>query len=338
VSEHRGAYHVAGARDGGLGVAWAELPGRTFRAARDKRDLPTVGDWVLCDGLASALGGGGAAVIRGIVPRRGLLVRRAAGEAALPQPLAANVDVACIVTSANDEFEPRRLERYLGVVRDGGAAPLIVLSKADLASDPEALVERVRAVAPDVELIATSASAPDGDGARRLRARLAGQTSVLLGSSGVGKSTLLNLLLGAQAQLTAAISVDGVRGRHTTTSRAMFLLAGGGAVIDTPGMRELGAWVDGDEPALDADVEAVAALAASCRFSDCRHAGEPGCAVQAAVARGELDTARLAHAQQLRAERTATAARADARARQDATRKAKVAQRALRDALVRKRR
>ena len=331
VSEHRGAYQVAG--EGGTG--WAELTGRKFRAARDKRDLPTVGDWLIVERWAAARAGNGAAVIDFVLPRRSLLVRRAAGERAVPQPIAANVDVAVIVTSANGELTPRRLERYLAMVREGGARPIIALSKLALAADEAAARAEVVAVADGAELIGICA--PTGQGIAALRDSLAVGTGVLLGSSGVGKSTLLNALLGADLAATSALSIDDQRGRHTTTTRSMFPLPDGGVLIDTPGMRELGAWADGDEPAaLDAPTAAIAAIAATCRFSDCRHGDEPGCAVRAAVAAGQLDPARLEHARALATERRTDGARAVAQRRQADKRGAKIQQQAKRDVLARK--
>jgi ribosome biogenesis GTPase len=321
IAEHRGAYHVAGA--GGSG--WAELPGKQFHAARDKRDLPTVGDWVAVDRWAQAIAETGAAVVRAILPRRSLLVRKAAGERTAPQPLAANVDRGLIVTSANQDLSPRRLERYLVVLRDAGIVPVIVLNKIDLVAAPEAAVAAIAALAPDLAVIATSAITPGGVDA--LRDTLVGATSVLLGSSGVGKSTLLNRLIERDVQETRPIDADD-KGRHTTTRRELFVLPAGGVVIDTPGMRELGLWsddADADAETL-ADFADVAAIAQQCRFADCGHVREPGCAVRAALDAGELAADRVASFVKLAAEqrdvgrRAETARRASARRRPPATR------------------
>jgi ribosome biogenesis GTPase len=331
IAEHRGAYHVAGAG----GAAWAELPGKQFHAARDKRDLPTVGDWAVVDRWPQAIAGTGAAVVRAIVPRRTLLVRKAAGERTAPQPLAANVDRGLIVTSANQDLSPRRLERYLAVLRDAQIAPVMVLNKIDLVPDAAAAVAVIAALAPDLTVIATSAIRPGGvDG---LRAVLAGATSILLGSSGVGKSTLLNRLVDRDVQATRPIDAED-KGKHTTTRRELFVLPTGGVVIDTPGMRELGLWsddADGDAGTL-ADFADVAAIAEGCRFADCTHVHEPGCAVRAAAESGAVAPERVASFVKLSAEQRDTGRRAET-ARRDAERRAgKVGARALRDVIRRK--
>ncbi|MEZ4368449.1 MAG: ribosome small subunit-dependent GTPase A [Kofleriaceae bacterium] len=290
-----------------------------------------MGDYLVVERWADAKAGGGAARIVGVVPRRSLLVRRAAGERTAPQPLAANVDTAFIVTSANLERSPRRLERYLLVARDAGVTPVVLLSKVDLADDVRGAHAELAAVAGGAEVLALSALR--GDGIDLVRARLGGGTGVLLGSSGVGKSTLLNRLLGGDAQATQATSELGDRGRHTTTRRELFVVPGGGVLIDTPGMRELAAWADAAD---DDGPDVLAELAARCRFADCRHAGEPGCAVRAALDAGEVTPERIDHARQLAAERAASARRRDEAARREASRTAKVAQRSYREASRRK--
>lgn len=295
AAEHRGAYHALGPG----GVAWVELPGRTFHRAVDKRALPTVGDWALVERWDTAVAGQGAGVVRAILPRRSFLVRKAAGEAVTPQPLAANVDVGLVMTSANADLSPPRLDRYLGLLRDGGIAPVLVLSKIDLvtAEQRAAALATLRAVAA-VPIVEVSSVA--GAGLAELRALGGpGRTTVLLGSSGVGKSTLLNALIGTH-QETRAIRED-ERGRHTTTRRELFVAADGGLWIDTPGMRELAQWIDeGDETAFDD----ITALAAGCRFRDCHHGAEPGCAV-----RDKISPARLASFHKLAGERATAATR-----------------------------
>jgi ribosome biogenesis GTPase len=295
--EHRGAYHALG--PGGL--AWIELTGRAFHAADDKRALPAVGDWVLVERWSDAIAGGGAAVVRAILPRRSFLVRRAAGEATVPQPLAANVDRGLVVTSANADLSPARLDRYVGALRDGGIAPVLVLSKIDLIDDPAPLLAQLAAIVPQ----ALGASTVTGAGLDQLRALGApGTTSLLLGSSGVGKSSLLNAIAGT-AQPTRAIRGDD-RGRHTTTRRELFVGEGGersaGLWIDTPGMRELGAWLD--EPDPDPAFDDITERAQHCRFRDCQHRDEPGCAV-----RGVISADRLASFHKLAAERRTGATR-----------------------------
>lgn len=307
AAEHRGAYHALG--PGGL--AWVELPGKTFHTAEDKRALPTVGDWVLVERWPEAVGGSGAAIVRAQLPRRSLLVRRAAGQATTPQPLAANVDVGLVMTSANSDLSLARLDRYLSLLRDGGIPPVLVLTKVDLVDDARPLLAKLATVA-DVPAIALSSTR--GVGLEALRALGGpGRTCVLLGSSGVGKSTLLNALLGTQLA-TRELRAD-ERGRHTTTRRELFVGPDGGLWIDTPGMRELAQWVDDteEEPAFDDIVE----LAAACRFRDCRHHDEPGCAVREVVAPD-----RLASFHKLAAERALAGDRQQEAARRAATRAA----------------
>ena len=287
AAEHRGAYHAIGPG----GVAWVELTGRTFHRAADKRALPTVGDWVLVEGWDAAAGGKGAAIVRAILPRRTRKLRRAAGEATAPQPIAANIDAGLVLTSANTDLSPARLDRYIGLLRDGGIEPTFVLSKIDLVDDPAPALAALAAVA-DVRVIAVSSQT--GAGLEELRALGgAGRTAVLLGSSGVGKSTLLNAMIGTQ-QETREIRAD-ERGRHTTTRRELFVSDAGGLWIDTPGMRELAQWIEEDDEAAFDD---ITALAASCKFRDCQHRDEPGCAV-----RGAVEAARLASFHKLAGER-----------------------------------
>ena len=307
VAEHRGAYHAIGAE---LEPAWVELTGKAFHEAKDKRALPTVGDWVLVERWADALASKGAGVIRHVLPRRSFLVRRAAGEAEAPQPLAANVDVGIVMTSANTDLSPKRLDRYLGLLRDGGIEPVIAVSKIDLATDLAAIVDEAAKVG--ARVIAVSSFT--GAGLDELRALSGiGRTSVLLGSSGVGKSSLLNALIGTM-QETREIRAD-ERGRHTTTRRELFLAPDGSLWIDTPGMRELAQWLDEDEETAFDD---ITELAQQCKFRDCRHRDEPGCAVREAVS-----PERLASFHKLAEERRTAAARRDAAAKLAESRRAK---------------
>lgn len=295
AAEHRGAYHATDT----TGTAWVELTGRAFHRAADKRALPTVGDWVLVEGWPAAVAGAGAATIRHVLPRRSLLVRKAAGEATAPQPLAANVDLGIVMTSANKDRSPARIDRYVTLLRDAGITPVLVLSKFDL--DPAATLDGAIAV-----------STVTGAGLAEIRALGTGRTTVLLGSSGVGKSSLLNALVGT-AQPTQAIR-DDERGRHTTTRRELFAV-GGGVWIDTPGMRELAQWIDDADPAAFDD---IAAVAAGCKFRDCKHRDEPGCAV-----RGQIAPERLASFHKLDDERLAAVVKQHAARRINETRKAK---------------
>jgi ribosome biogenesis GTPase / thiamine phosphate phosphatase len=322
VAEHRDRYVVAGAE----GERPAVLAGRLRHQARTRDDLPAVGDWVAADA------GSGTAAIHAVLPRRSAFRRKVAGEATEAQVLAANVDVALVAAALPADLNERRMERYLGLAWESGAVPVVVLTKADLSDDVDAAVRAVRAVAPGVEVVATSAARGDGLDAlaRSLRP---GRTAVLLGSSGAGKSTLANRLTGGEVMRTGAVRDDG-RGRHTTTHRQLVRLAGGALLIDTPGMRELQLW--SADAGLDAAFADVEALAARCRFGDCAHEGEPGCAVRAAVQAGRLDAERLASWHRLRRELARLELRQDQAAASAERAKVRTLHRALRDHTRRK--
>jgi ribosome biogenesis GTPase len=217
------------------------------------------------------------------------VIRRAPGDRKLPsQVLAANVDTVFVVTSMNADFNVRRLERYMTVAWESGASPVVLLSKADLASEPERFVAEAGAAAPGVDIVPVSSVT--GEGLDAVRSHLcAGRTVVFTGSSGVGKSSIVNALAGAPLLETASIREDDARGRHTTTRRQLVRL-GGALLIDTPGLRELGV-MDGD--GIAAAFDDIEGLTAECRFSDCQHRSEPGCAIRAAIAQGTLDRGRL---------------------------------------------
>jgi len=249
-----------------------------------------VGDWVL-------IAPEGERVAR-VLERKSHLQRRAAGEDAHAQLIAANVDTLFIVTSANDDFNPARLERYLALAHAGGVAPVLVITKADLCDDPAAYLDECRRIAPDTPALALDARDTEACDALSAWCGL-GQTVALLGSSGVGKSTMVNSLTGAALE-TQTIREDDAKGRHTTTARSLHRLAGGGWLIDTPGMRALRLAGVGD--GIDAVFSDVTDLAVDCRFSDCQHDTEPGCAVQAAIGAGELAAERLERWQKLKAE------------------------------------
>jgi ribosome biogenesis GTPase / thiamine phosphate phosphatase len=288
VAEHRDRYVIVGED----GERAAVLAGRLRHQARGREELPATGDWVAVDA------GSGTAAIQAVLPRRSLFRRKAAGDATEAQVLAANVDTALIAAALPGDVNARRIERYLALAWESGAVPLVLLTKADLADDVDAALRGVRAVAPGVDVAAVSAVTGMGvdDLARWLKP---GRTAVLLGSSGAGKSTLTNLLLGAEALRTGAVREDG-KGRHTTTHRQLVRLASGALLIDTPGMRELQLWTaDAGLESAFADVEA---LAARCRFGDCAHDAEPGCAVRAVAESGALDPERLESWRRLRRE------------------------------------
>jgi ribosome biogenesis GTPase len=313
VVEHRGAYQVITAD----GPAWAELTGRLRHSASDRIDLPAVGDWV-------ALGADGR--IEAVLPRRSAFVRKAAGTRPEPQVVAANIDLVFIVTSANADFNPRRIERYVAAVWESGASPVLVINKTDLGGDVDALLEALGQTR--VGLSVARVSAIEQTGAEQLAPYLGPATTIaLVGSSGVGKSTLVNWLLGREAQDTAPIREHDTRGRHTTTHRELIALPTGGALIDTPGMRELAVWSDdGDLSGAFADIEA---LTERCRFRDCQHHGEPGCALEQALERSELDPERLAHYFKLQREIAYQQERGSVAQRQEHKRTAKLRNRAL---------
>jgi ribosome biogenesis GTPase len=299
IAAHRAAFDVQTA---GEAPVRTRLPGRLVHESIEV----AVGDWVgLRDGL-----------VRAVLPRRSAIVRKAAGTTSEPQTLAANVDVAFIVSSLGPDLEPRRIERYLVTIWESGASPEIVLTKADRCDDPWGMVASVEAVAIGAPVHVVSAVS--GYGIDALRARLGGaQTAVLIGSSGVGKSTLVNRWVGRELMATKETRVEDDEGRHTTTHRELIVLPGGGVVIDTPGIRELQLWDGGVEEAF-ADVEE---LALRCRFRDCSHNTEPGCAVNAALVSGELSGERHASWLKLQRELRAIAVRADARLRREEKRK-----------------
>ena len=301
VAAHRGAFDVATAH----GSVRARLPGRMVHEGADV----AVGDWV---GVAGA-------IIRDVLPRRSAIVRKAAGLTSESQTLAANVDVAFVVSSLGPDLEPRRIERYLVTIWESGATPEIVLTKADRMDDPWELVAAVEAVAVGVPVHVVSAIS--GQGCDALRARIpAGATAVLLGSSGVGKSTLVNRFVGRERMAVKETRVDDDEGRHTTTHRELILLPGGGVVIDTPGLRELQLW-DGGAAAIDAAFADIEELTLECRFTNCSHETEPGCAVQAALRSGALTSERHRSWLELQRELRAIALRSDARLRREEKRK-----------------
>ena len=278
--QHRGAYDVLTA-DGDLRC---DVAGRLYEDAANPADLPAVGDWVAVAARADERAG----TVQAVLPRRTKFSRKTAWQASEEQVLAANVDVVLIVSSLNEDMNLRRLERYLTLAWESGARPVLVLTKADLSDDVAATVAEVESVAFGAPVLAVSNITHEG--LDELRSFLRpGVTAALLGSSGVGKSTLVNTLAGEELLETREIRDDG-KGRHTTTRRELVQLPGGGLVIDTPGMREVQLWIADD--GLEEAFEDVTELFGQCRFSDCAHQSEPGCAVKEALANGTLSPER----------------------------------------------
>jgi len=302
----------------------------SFRfSALAQSDFPTVGDWVALDGE----------IIGAVLPRRSVFKRMASDAtrrgAGLDdeQIMASNIDVALLVAGLDNDFNLRRIERYLAVAWSSAITPVVVLNKSDLADDVDGRLVAVDAVAPGVATIPVSAWT--GDGLDDLRAHLRpGTTAAILGSSGVGKSTLVNALLGEQRQATAAVRDGDSRGRHTTTHRELFELPGGALLVDTPGIRALE--VLGADEGVETAFDDVVAIAADCRFSDCRHEGEPGCAVRAALDDGRLSETRLASHRKLERELARAARDGDPRARAEHRRTWKIISKSVNEHMQRK--
>lgn len=276
VLQQRGRYGLV-AEDAEI----AGAPSGRLQHEAELGGLPVAGDWVAiqrpqADGLA---------VIRHVLPRRSAFVRKAAGTGEAPQVVAANIDLALLVLGLDDDFNLRRLERYLAAAWESGARPLVLLTKADACADAAGLVAQAEGVALGAEVLPVSAVT--GEGLDEVRSRLTpGLTAVLIGMSGVGKSTLVNALAGQALLAVGEVRESDGRGKHTTTHRELVLLPGGGMILDTPGMRELAFWDPGG--GVSTAFSEIEALADQCRFRDCRHQTEPGCAVRAAREAGEL--------------------------------------------------
>jgi ribosome biogenesis GTPase len=311
------------------GEFMAEVSGKFRHEVTGRADLPAVGDWV----LASTRKEESRATIHRVLNRKSKFSRKIAGKKTEEQIVAANVDVVFIVSSLNSEFNIRRLERYVALAWESGAQPVIVLNKSDLSENPEELRSQAEAAAIGVRVIL--ASALRGDGIAEIRAimhsapensscaqvafekvRIA-KTAALLGSSGVGKSSLINAILGTELLDTGTVRESDDRGRHTTTSRHLIVAPGGGVWIDTPGMRELQLW-DASE-GIDQAFGEIADLATNCKFRDCKHVNEPGCAVRAAVESGALNAERLESFHKLGREEKFVAAKQDAAVRAEQT-------------------
>jgi ribosome biogenesis GTPase / thiamine phosphate phosphatase len=282
VSQQRKFWRVAGA----FGICMAETSGKLRLAAEEGAAWPAVGDWVSVE----LQGAGSVAVIRAVLTRRNRFIRKSPGKMMVEQVIAANVDTALVISSLDGDFNPRRVERYLTQCWESGVKPVLILNKADACENTCEKAAEMERVALGTPVFVVSAKT--GQGIEEFKPLLIpGKTIVMLGSSGVGKSTLTNRLLGESLQKVNDVRANDSRGRHTTTTRELFALSGGALLIDTPGLRELQLW-DAEEGLAQAFAD-INLLAGQCRFNDCRHETEPGCAVQAAVQAGTLDLARL---------------------------------------------
>ena len=289
VSQGKGTYRI----QNGTAVKLAEISGRYRYETQTVSDYPAVGDYVTAIWPESD----SDAVITGLFPRKSCFIRKAAGAGKREQVVAANIDTAFICMSLNNNFNIRRLERYLSVTYDSGAAPMVVLTKSDLCSDVEGKILEAQNAAPGVDVLAISSQNEDYEAVANYI--LPGKTVAFIGSSGVGKSTLINKLTGAESLATREIGNDG-KGRHTTTRRELIALQNGAFVIDTPGMRELGMWDSGE--GIDTAFADIEELSHACKYGDCTHTAEPGCAVLQALADGTLNAARLVSYRKLKTE------------------------------------
>ena len=288
LSQEKGIYRLVSLH----GEKWGEISGRFHYDVQAKSEYPAVGDFVMVDWNKS----GGNAVIRHVLPRKSCFIRKAAGVKNEEQVVAANIDTVFLCMSLNNDFNLRRLERYVSIAWNSGAVPVVVLTKADLCEDLDSKLIEVSSIAAGVDVLVTNTI--NQDGYEEIYLYLGeGKTIAFIGSSGVGKSTLINCLLGEKHLDTNGLRNDD-KGRHTTTHRELILLPSGGMVIDTPGMRELGMWDAGD--GINQTFADIEMLAQKCRFRDCTHSGnETGCAVQEAVECGELSIDRLRSWQKL---------------------------------------
>jgi ribosome biogenesis GTPase / thiamine phosphate phosphatase len=325
VAEHRESYRLHdGSRE-----AEGEISGRLRFNTAHREDFPCVGDWVL------AAGEGDLWVIQELLPRRTFLSRKAAGDRTERQPIAANLDVVFVMQGLDRPFNPRRIERSVVIVRESGARPAIILGKSDLC-DPALrgpLEEEARALAPGVDVIACSSVT--GEGLADIRRHLTrGVTGCLIGPSGAGKSRLVNTLAGADLLPTGEVRDADARGRHTTTLRCLLMLHGAGMIIDTPGMRELGLW-QGDTGLGDTFPE-IEELAGECRFRNCTHRHEPGCAVILAVEEERLSPERYESWRKLRDEARSIEERSTVAGRLERKRKEKILSREIGRVMKRK--
>ncbi len=289
ISQEKGVYKI----QSGSEIKSAVVSGKYRYETQTVSDYPAVGDYVTAEWSKD----GSNAVITGLFPRKSCFIRKAAGTGKQEQVVAANIDTAFLCMSLNNNFNIRRLERYLSVTYDSGATPVVVLTKSDICSHVESKITEAHSAAPGVDVLAISSS--DGDYEAVMKYILPGKTVAFIGSSGVGKSTLINKLTGMDSLAAREIGNDD-KGRHTTTRRELITLQNGAFVIDTPGMRELGMWDSGN--GIDTAFADIEELSRACKYADCTHTSEPGCAVLRALADGTLDDARLSSYRKLKTE------------------------------------
>jgi ribosome biogenesis GTPase / thiamine phosphate phosphatase len=320
IRSDRGSALIATA----AGITRAKPSTRLLKAAGGSADLPAVGDWVAVLAPEDIE----VPLIEAVLERASVITRGDPGKTSDVQVLAANIDIVFIVHPIADPPNLRRIERELALAWDSGAAPVIVLTKADVSADPEAARTAVESVAFGADVLVVNALA--GEGVHALLTRVSDQrTAVLIGPSGAGKSTLINALLGEQRQVTREVRVSDGRGRHTTVARELVQMPGGGMLIDTPGLRELG--LTGSEEGLSSAFPDVERFARSCRFRDCTHHDEPGCAVRTAVESDNLPPERLASYHKLESEAQVAAMKTDVRLRAEEKRKWKIIHKAAKD-------
>lgn len=317
--EHQHIYRVCTGHDEPL----AQVAGRFRHRTEARQAFPAVGDWVALERPH----GHARATIQAVLPRRSRFSRKSAGDVTEEQVVAANVDVVFLVSGLDHDFNLRRIERYLVTAREGGAAPVIVLNKSDVRGDLAETLDEVNRIAAGAPVHAISSLRREGLHVLEPYL-LRGRTIALLGSSGVGKSTLINVLLGEQRLRTRSVREKDSRGRHTTTNRELIVLPQGALLIDTPGMRELQLWES--ETALEEAFDDIDALSAGCYFRDCRHDTEPRCAVKAAVERGDLPGERLSSYRRLHRELRHLDAKVDQHAATEEKRRAKIMHKGMR--------